>query len=169
MDYDQMLSALTPESQAYHIGLSVFAVSYFFGEEGSEQFLREHGFVAPPSPNQEGELDDTAFVKAMLAIKDPGRLMKKAVDREIWIAAQMAGAIRRKHETADNRAEIVAAVTIKNVSVTGDTAEATVKLAKPAKDALANMRETKLVKFRRMRIAGTAILIRDNSPFTYQE
>ncbi len=151
MDYDQMLSALTPESQAYHIGLSVFAVSYFFGKEGSEQVLREHGFVAPPSPNQEGELDDTAFVKAMLAIKDPGRLMKKAVDREIWIATQMAGAIRAQESTKPPTTdEIVAAVTIKNVSVTGDTAEATVELAQPAKDALANMRETKLVKFRRI-------------------
>ena len=38
-----MLSALTRESQAYHIGLAWMSLSYIFGPDESQKIMREQG------------------------------------------------------------------------------------------------------------------------------
>src|SRR5437016_3561552 len=45
-DFDLTLSSLTPEAKAYHIGLVVASVPYFFEKKEMEKLFADHGIDA---------------------------------------------------------------------------------------------------------------------------
>jgi hypothetical protein len=158
-DFDQMLSALTPESRAYHVGLAMMSVGYLFDKAAGEKLLRDHGadfFLhghAPATSTEAGrknEPENEALVRVVLTIKNPGQLMKAIVVREEEIARQWAKTGEphdtRKQPTTE---QLIGSVVLNDVKINGSAASADIELTQPAKDYVAA--EWKTVKFRQIR------------------
>ena len=151
-NFDQMLSALTPDSRGYHVGLAVISVGYLFEKDAGEKLLRDYLPATPPQAISKDDSDDTVFVKVMLAVRTPGKLMKAIAQRQEEIAQQFAKIApphdTRKRPTAE---QLVASIILKNVKVNGSTAIADVVVNQPAKDYLVDKQELlKVVKFRQI-------------------
>ncbi len=143
-DFDLMLSALTRESRAYLIDAVVSSATLMFGKNPAMQkILREHGVTAPFSSDQQTKPDEQALVDAMLKIKDPGGLARLVTDHYLKQAQRRAesndsyaNVKRPEKRTKREIFEIVSAVTVENVKITGDMATASIKTLPPAKDVL---------------------------------
>jgi hypothetical protein len=151
-NFDQMLSALTPESKAYHVGLAVISVGYLFDKNAGEKLLRCHAAAFEKEAKLEGESDDMFLVRVVGAVTDPGGLMKAIVQREEELAKQFADVTttpdNRKQPTMDR---LIESINLKNTKVSGSMAVADVEYTKPAKDYLANEATAlKTVKFRQI-------------------
>ena len=152
-DFDLMLSSLTRESKAYHIGLSVFSATFLFGEDPAMQkALRDHGPQRTSDADEEGESDEAKLVDAMLRIKDPGKRMKKIADRHYELAKQLAEpddpATGSKRPTKKEQLALISSVTLENVKIANSSATASVRLAPAARDARTHIPST--IHFRRI-------------------
>ena len=142
-DSDLMLSALTRESRAYHIGLAWMSLSYVFSPDECQQIMREHGSPALLAAFGSNETDtygvrtasrgQVEFINVTLETKNPGKLFKRLYDRQ-----KEAGRLWLKNEDVPSRKkgptnkEILAAVALKNVKITNDTATGRIELHPPA-------------------------------------
>jgi len=156
-DFDLMLSSLTPEAKAYHLGLSLFSAVYLFGQDPEMQkVFREHGIDPSLDDGASGQTKkadedspDTALVNAMSKIKTPGRLMKQIADRHEKLAKLMTNSGDARPEWKRPTAkELLSSVTLGKVVVKEDSAQATVTVAPSAKDAFSAMPEK--VQFRKL-------------------
>ena len=165
-DFDSMLSALTRESQAYHIGLAVFALTYLYQEDEYKKILREHGLSTMSTanrPDKEKErdgaareqeatedADETQYIDAMLSIKNPEKLMKKVSEREGEIARRLAKDKVAPPSTKEpTKKEIIESIVLKDIEITEDAATGCVELREPAK-SLNGAWQKKDVRFRKI-------------------
>lgn len=150
-DYDRQLASLTRESQAYHIGLAVFSASFLFGQDPAMQkALREHAPAKEDKPPATGD-EQQQFIALMLSYQEPARLMKRLSDRQLELAKQLAGNERPVQEVVRPKvSELIAAVTLEKVLITGDTATARVNIGPAAVEWVVGLPDD--IPFRR--IAG---------------
>lgn len=173
-DYELMLSALTPKSRAYHVGLAVFSAVYLFGDDPEMQkLLREHGVDVSPSsepddeppgddePRKEQAGEDKSLVEFVRRVNRPAELMKKIFDRHRELAKLLAEAEDQpdgnpaEPENDRNGAEpptdeaIVSSITLENLEIAGKRATASLKLSPPVKQSDTGLPET--VHFRRIK------------------
>ncbi|HID75516.1 MAG TPA: hypothetical protein EYP56_05905 [Planctomycetaceae bacterium] len=166
-DFDLLLSALTRQSKAYHIGLAIFSATYLFRDDPAMQkILRGHGLEPSADTDEADSADEAGFVDAMLGIKEPGKLMKTIADRHLQLAKRLAkpkdARAHRNPPTREELLRLVSSVTLENVEITDHSAVASVKLPAPAKDRLTEIPDTIQFSFAGSRTVGTATLIRDD-------
>ncbi len=154
-DFDLMLSSLTPEAKAYHIGLVVGSIPFFFEKNEMERLFREHGIGLSSSrkrakENAVEQAAEKAFVDAMLKVKNPAKLVRTLTARAEKIAKQLAtpGDSQPKSKTPTQK-ELLSSVTLSKVTVTEDSAVATVTVAASAKTVFSTLPEK--VDFRRIK------------------
>jgi hypothetical protein len=153
-DFDVMLSSLTPEAKAYHIGLAVVSVPCLFEKKEMQMLFADHGIDTSPGDGQaKGKTDEKAaekaFVDSMLKVKNPGKLMRQLADRAERIAKQLANpddaAPKLKTQTPK---ELLSSVKLGKVTITGASAVATATVADAAKNVFCAMPEK--IQFRRI-------------------
>jgi len=150
-DFDLMLSSLTPEAKAYHIGLAVVSVPYLFDKKAMEKLFADHGIDKLAGDAKEEKKDsEKAFVDAMLKVKKPAKLMQQLVDQSKKIAKMLANPDDPEPKSkAPSQKELLSSVTLSKVKITGDSAVATVAVAESAKDIFATL--PKMIEFRRIK------------------
>jgi hypothetical protein len=152
-DFDLTLSALTPEAKAYHIGLVVVSVPYFFDKNEMEKLFREHG-IPSGRGRANGKTDqqagDKAFVEAMSKVKNPAKLVRTLAARQEKIARDLSTPGDPQPESnAGTQKELLSSVRLNKVTITADSAVATVRITASAKKVLSAMPEK--VEFRRIK------------------
>jgi hypothetical protein len=96
------------------------------------------------------DCDDTAFIDAMLRVKNPGKLMKRISEREDEVGKLFAKANRIPENAKEpTRREVIDSVAIKDLRIANDVATGRVELLQPAK-AYNTLWQGKEVKFRRI-------------------
>jgi len=152
-DFDLLLSALTRESQAYHVSLSIFSATFLFGEDPNMQkLLRDHGLGLAPDTDEQVELGNISLVDVMSTIKEPGKLLKEIVDRQNDMAKLLAesddSVIGAKPPLRKELLRLISSVTLQDKKISGNIVTASVKLEPEAKQALVNVPGE--VRFRRI-------------------
>ena len=168
-DFDLMLSSLTPEAKAYHIGLAIFSAVFLFSEDPAMQkVLRDHGLVpSSDDPHAQDEPDEPSsddphaqdkpdekvaekmYIDAMLKIKDPGKLMRQIADRHEELAKLLAKSDDARANTKQpTEKELISSVTLENVTITDDSATASVHIVASAKHILNEIPDK--IQFRRI-------------------
>ena len=153
-DFDLLLSALTRESKAYHIGLSIFSATFLFGEDPEMQKLfRDHGLQPTSDADEQEESGNITLVDAMSTIKEPGKLMKGIVDRQNELAKLLVesegSVIDAKPPSRKELLRLISSVTLQNKKISGNIVTASTKLEPDAKEAFTSMPSK--IQFRRIK------------------
>lgn len=140
-----MLSALTRDSQAFHVGLAVFSAEYLFGEDPEMQkVFQKHGVTkAFDDFNQQEEPGEEQLVLTIRKIKEPDKLLAYIYKRHSQLAEPLTKEneikAERNHFTRVQRLQLVAQVTLKDVNIQGATATASVMIGESAQEHLRSL------------------------------
>jgi hypothetical protein len=154
-DFDLTLLSLTPEAKAYHIGLVVASVPYFFEKKEREKLFADHGIDTSPGDGPaKGQANEKAaekaFVDAMLQVKNPAKLVRRLTARAEDLAKKLANPDDPAPKSKmPSQRELLSAVTLGTVTITEDAAFAKAKVADPAKSVFVTMPE--MIQFRRIK------------------
>ena len=164
-DFDLVLSSLTPEAKAHHIGLAVVSVPYLFEKKDIQKLFAEHGIdTSSGARHAEGNVDEKAgekaFVDSMLKVKNPGKLMRQLAHRAEKIAKQLANPddLAPKLKTPTPK-ELLSSVKLGKVTMTGNSAVAAATVGDSAR--ICSPRCPKRFSFAESRAIGTVTSIHD--------